>query len=243
MLEMLKNGRSGHIGGSFSCVDVLYVIYKKEILKGTGKLVYSKGHSELALYSVMEKLNILPRVDKSLKQLGSIFQGHPSKHWIKELSYSAGSLGQGLSYALGMALCNKNEYTYAILGDGELQEGQIWEAAISSVHLHVRNLIAIVDCNGYQLEGEAVVTGNSSKMLLAWKSIGWNCKIIDGHDYLSIETALSWAKKMSKLGPVAIFAETVKGKGVPFMENNVAYHGTSLPCEIIDEAIKAIQIQ
>lgn len=242
MFELMENGKSGHIGGSLSVIELLSVIFENYINSSKNRLVYSKGHCEVALYSLLLQKNLIEDSYRTgLKQFGSKLQGHPCSKHIKNIEYSAGSLGQGLSFATGLAICGKEENyrVYCILGDGELQEGQVWEAALYAPRLHLDNLYVVVDCNGYQLEGETLSTGDTESMRNAWKSIGWDAAIIEnGHDIASIER--SFLKAEEKRKPHILFAKTVKGHGVSFMENNTDYHGINLSVQEIEQAVSEL---
>lgn len=242
MFEFLKNGKSGHIGGSLSVIELLTATYYEKIKGQNNKLVYSKGHCEIALYSIFMEEKILDRkyIDQ-LKMFRSPMQGHPSNRWIDEVTYSSGSLGQGLSYAIGLAISGKRENydVYAVIGDGEMQEGQIWEAIMVAPSFKLDNLIVIVDCNKLQLEGETLFVSETRKMMENWKNFGWNTDIIeDGHDITQILKKLNVKKKANK--PTVLFASTIKGHGINYMELNSNYHGVNLTKEEIASAVKQI---
>lgn len=244
MFEMMKNGKSGHIGGSLSCIEMLAVLYNEFLQNTDNKFVFSKGHCEVALYSLLIKEKIIEKnCIKSFKCFGSILQGHPSTKWICKLDYSPGTLGQGLSFALGLALSNRSAFNvYAVLGDGELQEGQIWEAVIAASKFRVNNLFVLVDCNNMQLEGATYLTGNANEMANVWKGLGWNTFVIDnGNDIDQLLSILR--QRLENCNPSVYFIKTKKGNGISFMENNCDYHGTNISAMMIDRAIQELLIK
>lgn len=239
IIEMLAESKSGHPGGSLSVTDILTVLYFEEMnikveepkWEDRDRLVLSKGHAAPALYSALAERGYFPKEElKSLRKFKSMLQGHPDMKKTPGVDMSTGSLGQGLSAANGMALSgklDKKEYrVYTIIGDGELQEGQIWEAAMSTAHYKLDNLTAIVDFNGLQIDGSNEEVMNVSPVDKKFESFGWNVIVIDGHDIEAIKEALDKAKEV-KGRPTAIIAKTVKGKGVSFMENKADWHGTA----------------
>lgn len=239
IIEMLAESKSGHPGGSLSVTDILTVLYFDEMnikvedpkWEDRDRLILSKGHAAPALYSTLAERGYFPKEElKSLRKFKSILQGHPDMKKTPGVDMSTGSLGQGLSAANGMALSgrlDKKDYrVYTIIGDGELQEGQIWEAAMSTAHYKLDNLTAIVDFNGLQIDGSNEEVMNVSPVDKKFESFGWNVIVIDGHDIEAIKEALDKAKEV-KGRPTAIIAKTVKGKGVSFMENKADWHGTA----------------
>ena len=247
ILELLERGGSGHIGGSFSCLEILISLYYKIMNKGIpnftnkkrDRFILSKGHAELAMYVILQDLECFSRKEKDvLKAYNSKFQGHPNKEWIKEIEFSTGSLGQGISFALGQAICGREDGfdVYTLLGDGELQEGQVWEAIIAIPRLNINNLTIIIDYNKYQLEGETLTIKNIENLKQIFEAWGYYTKIINGHDYESIIRECSL--KLEK--PKVIIADTIKGKGVSFMENNNEYHGKQLSKKEISLAKKEL---
>lgn len=236
ILNVVNDAKSGHIGGSLSLVEILVVLYFSEMninhndpnWPERDRLVVSKGHASPAVYSVLAERGFFPPENlKSFRKIGSPFSGHVDIH-VPGVDMSTGSLGQGLSVAVGMALAGaaekKNYRVYAVLGDGELEEGQIWEAAMSAGHYHLDNLAAIVDYNGLQIDGPINKIMSSLPIDKKFEAFNWNVVSIDGHDYEQIESAFQAARAV-KGRPTAIVAKTIKGKGVSFMENNVAWHG------------------
>lgn len=237
IIEMVYNAKSGHPGGSLSIADILTVLYFHELnidennpkFENRDRLVLSKGHSSPALYSALAEKGFFPKEDlKSFRKIDSYLQGHPDMNKIPGVDMSSGSLGQGLSVANGMAigakLDGKDYRVYCILGDGEIEEGQIWEAAMTSSHYKLDNLCVIVDYNGLQIDGNIKDVMNSEPIDKKFEAFGFNVINIDGHNFEEIVNAFEYAKK-TKEKPTAIIAKTVKGKGVSFMENEVSWHG------------------
>lgn len=252
IIRMIEAAGSGHPGGSLSIIDVLAVLYTK-FLKHDPKrpdwadrdrVVLSKGHAAPALYTMMAYTGYFPVSQlMTLRKLGSPLQGHPDRIRLPGIEASTGSLGQGLSIAVGMALAgkmDKKDYrTYCILGDGELQEGQCWEAFMSAPKFKLDNLVAIIDQNNGQIDGpvnEVMDLEPLKEKLLAFK---WDVLTIDGHDLGQIEKAFAEAK-LVKGRPVAIVAKTIKGKGVSFMEHAIGWHGNAPKKEDADKAVLEI---
>lgn len=243
-LQMISAAKSGHPGGSLSCLDILTVLYFGEILKHDPKnpssperdyFVLSKGHASAALYAVLAERGFFPKEDlKTFRQIGSHLQGHPTPH-TPGVEVATGSLGQGLSFSVGLALGAPKQHVFALLGDGELQEGQVWEAAMSAAHYKLGNLTAIVDNNRLQIDGANNEVMTVEPITDKFKAFGWKVLEIDGHNLNEITVALTEAKQ-SENEPVAIIAHTVKGKGAPCAENNYNYHGVPLSAEEMQEA-------
>ena len=239
VIEAVAAAKSGHPGGSLSVADILTVLYFDKMninpqnpkWEDRDRLVLSKGHVAPALYAVLAERGYFPKEELvKLRKFGSMLQGHPDMKSTPGIDMSTGSLGQGLSAANGMALTakldNKDYKIYVILGDGEVQEGQIWEAAMSSAHYKLDNVIAILDFNGLQIDGSNEEVMNINPIDEKFAAFGWNVIKIDGHDLEAISNAVDKAKKI--LGkPSVIIAKTFKGKGVSFMENNADWHGTA----------------
>lgn len=236
-LEAVYNAKSGHPGGALSSADILACLYFSELNVNPqnpedvnrDRFVLSKGHSCPAYYSALALKGFFNRSElKSFRQLGTFLQGHPDMKGVKGVDMSTGSLGQGFSVACGMALAakldNKDYRTYALIGDGESQEGQIWEATTFAAHYHLDNLCLIVDNNGLQIDGKVKDVMNIMPYASKFKAFGWNVISIDGHDYEQILGAFDTARK-TKGKPTVILATTVKGKGVSFMENQAGWHG------------------
>ncbi|ABY92269.1 transketolase [Thermoanaerobacter brockii subsp. lactiethylicus] len=250
IINMLAEAGSGHPGGSLSCADILTLLYFDKMnvkpdnpkWEDRDRLVLSKGHAAPALYAVLAEKGFFPKEElKTLRKLGSILQGHPDMKSTPGLDMTTGSLGQGLSAANGMALAGKLDKkgyrVYVILGDGELQEGQIWEAAMTAAHYKLDNLTAILDFNGLQIDGPNREVKNIEPVNEKFNAFGWHVIEIDGHDFDQIDKAIEEAKA-TKGKPTLIIAHTIKGKGVSFMENQVGWHG-SAPNE--EQRQKAIQ--
>ncbi len=237
ILDMLYNAKSGHPGGSLSIVEILTVLYYKHLdlnLDENGnridKLILSKGHAAPALYAVLSDKGYIKKSElKKLRKSNSILEGHPSNK-IEGIDASSGSLGQGLSIASGFALANKIDkkkgYTYCILGDGEIQEGQIWEASMTINKYNLNNLIVFLDNNGLQIDGTIKEVKRLTDLDKKFKSFGFNVLKVDGHSLISLDRAIKKAKKSNKA--TIIIAKTVKGKGVSFMENNHKWHGKAM---------------
>lgn len=248
VLNMIYAAKAGHPGGSLSAVDMLTALYfhvmnirpEEPHWEERDRFVLSKGHACPALYAVLGRRGYFnPEVFSTLRKYNSILQGHPDMKKTPGIDMSSGSLGNGLSLGLGMALSaklhEKNYMTYVMLGDGELQEGIVWEAAMAAAHYDLPNLIAIVDCNGLQINGWVNDIMTIEPLADKWKSFGWKVLEINGHDMTDILTSLHIAGKMRH--PAVILMHTVKGKGVTFMEDNCKWHGCA-PDE--DELIEAI---
>lgn len=239
IIEMLATAGSGHPGGSLSMVEILTVLYfekmqiRPEMPKWADRdrFVLSKGHAAPGLYSILAERGYFDKKELlKLRKFGAMLQGHPDMKKIPGIDMSTGSLGQGLSVANGMALAaklDKKAYqVYALIGDGELQEGQIWEAAMSSAHYHLDNLTLCVDHNGLQIDGSNADVMNVEPISDKFKAFGWYVIDIDGHNILQIEAAFDLAKQI-KGKPTVIIAKTVKGRGISFMENQVGWHGSA----------------
>jgi transketolase len=245
IVDMIYNAKSGHPGGSLSVIDILAVLYHKEMnlnLDENGqridKCVLSKGHAAPALYATLASVGFIDKnILNTLRKYDSILEGHPSNK-IPGIDVSSGSLGQGLSIANGMALAkkidNKSGYVYAILGDGELEEGQVWEALMTTSKYNLNNIIIFIDYNGLQIDGsiEEVKKLNDIDRKIA--AFGLNTLKCNGNDTDELEETITIAKKSNK--PTCIIAKTIKGKGISFMENEASWHGKSLTDE---EYIKA----
>lgn len=251
IVAMLGAAGSGHTGGSLSVADLLTVLYFAELKHDPSnprwperdRLVLSKGHAAPALYSVLARCGYFPvKALSSLRKLGSILQGHPDMNKTPGVEASTGSLGQGLSIACGMAVgagrTSPAFRAYVVLGDGELDEGQVWEAAMSAAHYRLSNLCALVDRNGLQIDGPNQQVMNLEPLADKWLAFGWNVLHADGHDYASLLQALAQARAYTQ-GPSVILARTVKGKGVSFTENQVCWHGiapnSDQVCTALDE--------
>lgn len=237
IIEQVYGASSGHPGSSLSCVDILTVLYfnqmnidpKNPKMEDRDRLVLSKGHASPALYSILAQRGFFPEEElKEFRKLGSRLQGHPDVKKLPGIDMSAGSLGQGLSSSCGMALASKlNKYNnriYCILGDGELQEGQIWEAAMTAGHYKLDNLCVIVDNNNLQIDGKVEEVMSPYPIDEKFKSFGFKVFKADGHNIENLVEVLEETKNI-KEQPVVIIANTIKGKGVSFMENKAQWHG------------------
>jgi transketolase len=250
IIEMLCASGSGHPGGSLSMADIFSYLYFSGVLnidakdpakKDRDRVVLSKGHACPVLYATLAEKGYFDKSElKTLRKFGSILQGHPDMNKTPGVDMSTGSLGQGLSCAVGMALGAKLDKSgikvFAILGDGECDEGQIWEAAMAARHYRLDNLIAIVDLNGLQIDGFTKDVMDTTPMADKWKSFGWKTFEIDGHDLESIDETITKAISI-KDSPVCIVANTTKGKGVTFMEDVCDWHGNAPGEEEKDKAI------
>ncbi len=238
-ITAVYSAASGHPGGSLSIADLLAVLYFEEMnidpknpkKDDRDRLVLSKGHCSPALYGALAERGFIPKEDlTTFRQADSYLQGHPDMKHIPGVDMSTGSLGLGISDACGMALSGKiynNDYrVYAILGDGEIAEGQVWEAFMYASHYKLSNLCAFIDLNGLQIDGTTEEVMNSAPLDKKLDAFGWNVIVIDGHNFDEIKNALSEAKKVSDK-PTAVIMNTVKGKGVSFMENMVSWHGVA----------------
>lgn len=249
IVSMICEAKSGHPGGSLSIVDILTALYYGEMkidptkpkMEGRDRFVLSKGHAAPALYAALAERGYFPKEElMTLRKFGSYLQGHPDMKKVPGVEISTGSLGQGLSVANGMALNAKlfqEEYrVYVMMGDGELQEGQIWEAAMTAAHYKLDNLCAFVDVNNLQIDGSVDVVMGVEPLDKKWEAFGWNVISIDGHNFEEIFSALETAKTC-KGKPTLILAKTVKGKGVSFMENVCGFHGTAPTAEEREKAL------
>lgn len=253
IIESVAAAKSGHPGGSLSAADILSVLYFEEMninpaapdAPDRDRFVLSKGHAAPALYAVLAERGYFAKEKlRTLRKFGSILQGHPDMKHIPGVDMSTGSLGQGLSAANGMAIAGKLDKkayrVYVLCGDGELQEGQIWEAAMSAAHYKLDNLALFVDHNGLQIDGSNDEVMSLGNIAAKFRAFGWNALEINGHDYDEIRRALAEAKKCGGR-PTAIVAETVKGRGVSFMENQVGWHGKAPGREQAEAAIRELQ--
>ena len=239
IVTMIHGSKSGHPGGSLSAVEILTALYFDEMnidpqspkKEDRDRFVLSKGHAAPVLYATLAERGYFDKKELlSLRKVGAMLQGHPDLKGTRGVEISTGSLGQGFSVACGMAMASKLDNApwrvYALLGDGEVQEGLIWEAAMSAAHYKLDNMVAFLDYNGLQIDGEVEKVMNIGPIVDKFKSFGWNVIEIDGHDFDQIFAALDMAKETVGK-PTMIVAKTVKGKGVSFMENNAGWHGNA----------------
>ena len=253
-IKAIYKASSGHPGGSFSVTDILVALYfdemnidpKNPTMSGRDKLVLSKGHAVPALYAVLGERGYYD-VDEmiNLRQVDSPFQGHPNMNKVPGIEMSTGSLGQGFSAAVGMAIAGKMDsldaFVYTVTGDGELQEGIIWEAALSAASHKLDNFIAIVDWNNLQIDGVVDTVKRVAPIEEKFKSFGFNTVSCDGHSFESLLDAIDKAKANAGSGkPTAVIAKTVKGKGVSFMENQAGWHGKAPNDEQLAAALKEL---
>lgn len=252
ILNMIYKAKAGHPGGSLSAVEVVTALYfhvmnidpQQPDMEERDRFVLSKGHACPVLYAALARRGFydVKELD-TLRQYHSILQGHPDMNKVPGVDMTAGSLGNGLSVGVGMALSaqmkGQDYMTYVMLGDGECQEGMVWEAAMAANHHHLKNLVAIVDCNGVQINGWVNDVLRVEPFADKWRAFGWSVIEIDGHDMHQVLTALHDARTMR--APTVILARTVKGKGVSFMEDNSAWHGAAPNADQMAQAIKDIE--
>ena len=254
VLSMIHNAKSGHPGGSLSCIDILNVLYTKcmkhypegasnKDYNNRDRFILSKGHASAALYAILAHCGYFKEEElMTFRKFGSKLQGHPCCHKVNGVEISTGSLGQGLSIGCGMALglkLNKiDSKVFVYLGDGETEEGSVWEAAMNASHNKLDNLIAIIDRNNLQIDGSTESVKSVGDVNAKFKAFGWNTKEIDGHNIQEIYNAINEAKQTTK--PFAIIAKTIKGKGVSFMENQAGWHGKAPNDEQLQMALKEL---
>ena len=252
IIEEVFSAKSGHPGGSLSCTDIFTTLYFAEMKVDTknpkdpnrDRFVLSKGHCAPALYATLAVKGFFPEEDLfTFRKVDSYLEGHPNMTYVPGVDMSTGSLGQGISTAVGMALAgkiDKKDYrVYSILGDGEIEEGQVWEAAMAAAHYKLDNLTAFVDYNGLQIDGNITDVMNPEPIADKFAAFGWNVIAVDGHDHEQIKNAIETAKTV-KGKPTMVVCRCVKGKGVSFMENNYAWHGTAPNQEQRDQAISEL---
>jgi transketolase len=249
IVEMITHAKSGHPGGSLSAVEILVTLFfdvmrhdpKNPKWPDRDRFILSKGHAAPVLYSVFAECGYTPKDQlNTLRKLGSIYQGHPDVRFIPALEASTGSLGEGLSIGIGMGLAAKLDQrpsrTYVVLGDGEIQEGQIWEAAMFGGDKNVDNVVAIVDYNHIQLDGFVNDIMPLDPLADKWRANNWHAIDLDGHSIPALQAAFAEAAA-TKGKPTAIIAHTIKGKGVSFMENNPKFHGVAPTQEELQKAL------
>ena len=253
ILEEVFSASSGHPGGSMSIAEILTYLYFEEMKidpknpkwEDRDRFVLSKGHTAPGLYAALAERGFFPKEDlKTFRNINSYLQGHPDMKGVPGVDMSTGSLGLGISAACGMALSakhyNKNYRVYAVLGDGELGEGQVWEAAMFAGHYKLDNLCAFIDFNGLQIDGKITDVMNSTPIDEKFKAFNWNVIVIDGHDFDAIEKAVNDAKA-TKGKPTMIVAKCIKGKGVSFMENQAGWHGKAPNQAQYDQAVAELK--
>jgi transketolase len=253
IITMIGKAGSGHPGGSLSAVEIVTALYFRVLRhkpadpqwSDRDRFILSKGHAAPLLYAVLAECGYFPVEELlTLRQLDSRLQGHADRTVTPGVEMSAGGLGQGLSFAIGVALAgrlNAQDYrVYVLLGDGECDEGQIWEAAMAAAHFKTDNLVAVVDNNGLQLDGWNRDIMNLEPFPRKWAAFGWHVIEVNGHDFTQLIDAFEQAKQI-KGQPTVIIAHTVKGKGVSFMENNVDFHGKAPTAEQVKIALKELE--
>ncbi|MGE4273050.1 MAG: transketolase [Desulfitobacterium sp.] len=253
IITMLVPAKSGHPGGSLSAADILTVLYYHEMNVNPedpqwaerDRFVLAKGHAAPVLYAALAEKGYFPKEEMmGLRQTGRILQGHPDMKKVPGVDMSTGSLGQGLSAANGMALAGKLDKkafrVYVVLGDGEMAEGQVWEAAMAAAHYKLDNVTAILDYNGLQIDGTTDSVMSSDPLTDKWQAFGWHVLEVDGNDIEELLAALAEAKKV-KGKPTILIARTIKGKGVSFMENQVGWHGNAPNAEQAEQALKELR--
>ncbi len=252
IIEGVFNAKSGHPGGSLSCVDIVTYLYFNHMnidpqnpkAENRDRFVLSKGHAAPALYSVLALRGFFPAENlKTLRKSDSMLQGHPSMKYTPGVDMCTGSLGQGISTACGMALAaklgNKSYRVYTILGDGEIQEGQVWEAAMFASAKGLDNLVAVVDNNGLQIDGKISEVNSPYPIAEKFKAFGWNVIEVSAHSFDEIDAAFNAAAEF-KGKPSVIVANSVKGKGVSFMEDQVSWHGSAPNAEQYEQAMSEL---
>ncbi len=254
VLKMLHSSQSGHTGGSLSAMDVMAVLFFQRMRHNPSqpawedrdRFVLSKGHAAPALYACLAGSGYFPRDDlKTLRRLGSHLQGHPDMRKTPGVEVCTGSLGQGISQAVGLALAarlnSRDSRVYTLLGDGEMQEGQVWEAVMSAAHYKLGSLCAIVDQNGLQIDGAVENVMNVGPLGPKFLAFNWHVLEVDGHDIGAISRAFDEAEAETER-PTAIIARTVKGKGVPFFEHKASYHGVAPSDDELELALQALSL-
>ncbi|MCX8131275.1 MAG: transketolase [Clostridia bacterium] len=249
ILTEVHNAASGHPGGSLSCADILTVLYFAEMRvdpsnpkwEDRDRFVLSKGHCSPALYAVLAEKGFFPKEELArFRNIDSYLEGHPSMRYVPGVDMSTGSLGQGISAAVGMAIAgklDKKEYgVFAVLGDGEIQEGQVWEACMAAAHYKLNNLTAFLDYNQLQIDGKISEVMSPEPVADKFRAFGWNVINADGHDFEQLSSAIAQAREV-KDKPTMIIANTVKGKGVSYMENQAGWHGNAPNKEQYDQAM------
>jgi len=253
-LTMLSKAGSGHTGGSLSAMDIMVLLYYQRMNIDSkdpekvdrDKFILSKGHACPTLYAILADLGFFPREDLwTLRKLGSPLQGHAHRG-VPGVEISSGSLGQGLSIANGMALANRmnnlDAQVYCLMGDGETNEGQVWEAAMTAAHYKLANVCAIIDCNKLQIDGKCCEVMEPRDHAKKWESFGWHVIETDGHDFVTLKDAFDAAATVSDC-PQMILAHTIKGKGISFIENQVAWHGIAPKDEELEKALAELDEQ
>lgn len=254
IVAMICKAGSGHPGGSLSCADIMSALYFGGVMRHDpqnpddperDRFVLAKGHAAPALYATLAHAGYFPREElATLRQVGSRLQGHPDSNLLPGVEVSTGSLGQGLSIACGiacgLALEGRNAHVFTLLGDGECEEGQVWEAAMFAAKQSLDNLVAIVDSNSLQIDGDVNDVAGLGDVAAKFEAFGWKVLSVDGHDATLLVSTLEQARDMRAGAPVAIIAKTVKGKGVSFMEGQAGWHGKAPSAEQAVQALAEI---
>ncbi len=253
IVEMTAKARSGHPGGSLSATEIVTALYFNRLRHAPAnprwpdrdRFVLSKGHAAPLLYAALAEAGYFPIEELStLRKLGSRMQGHTDMNVTPGVEMSSGALGQGLSFGIGIALAagldSRDYRVYVLLGDGECNEGQVWEAAMAAAHFELDNMVAIIDRNCQQIDGWTYEVMDTEPMADKWRSFGWHVIEVDGHDLAQIIAALDEAETI-KGKPTAIIAHTIKGKGVSFMENNLDFHGKAPTPEQTEQALRELE--
>lgn len=251
-IEAVYSANSGHPGGSLSAADIITYLYMEEMnidpknpkTPDRDRFVLSKGHCSPALYAALAECGFIPKEDiKTFRHIDSYLQGHPDMKGVKGVDMSTGSLGQGISAACGMAECakldNKDYRVYVVMGDGESEEGQVWEAAMFAAHYKLDNLTVFLDFNGLQIDGDVRDVMNPTPLDKKFEAFNWNVLHIDAHNFEEIEAAVNDAKA-TKGKPTLILAKSIKGKGVSFMENKAEWHGAAPKKEQYEQAMEEL---
>ena len=253
VIEMIYHAGSGHPGGSLSAAEIVAALYwsvmrtdpARPAWEARDRLVLSKGHACPIVYAALAHKGFFPRAHLwTLRQLNSILQGHPDCRKTPGIDMTSGSLGQGLSVALGMALgitqAGRDAHVYCLLSDGETQEGMVWEAAMAAAHFRADNLTAIVDRNNLQVDGWLQEVMNVEPYGEKWRAFGWEVREIDGHDVVALLEAFTWARGIHGR-PAVLICRTVKGKGVSFMENVMEWHASPIGADLRDRAVRELE--
>ena len=255
IVAMIAEAGSGHPGGSLSCTDIMTALYFGGVLnydssnpqmESRDRFVMAKGHAAPALYATLAHAGYFPREElKTLRKLGSRLQGHPDMNLLPGVEVSTGSLGQGLSVCAGMCcglrLAKNDAHVFAILGDGETQEGQVWEAAMFAAHQKLDHLVAIVDHNHLQIDGNIESVCSPEDLCTKFAAFGWDVHTVNGHDMDALVALLDEVKADCNGKPHVIIAETIKGKGVSFMENQAGWHGSAPNAEQTAQALEELK--
>ena len=250
IVRMIAEAGSGHPGGSLSCADILSVLYFDTMKhdpsnpknEDRDRFILAKGHAAPALYAALAESGYFPKEElATLRKLGTRLQGHPDMNLLPGVEVSTGSLGQGLSIACGMAcgmkLAGHDNTVFTLLGDGECQEGQVWEAAMFAAHRNLDNLVAIIDRNGLQIDGKTSDVCDPGDLASKFTAFGWEAHEIDGHDVAALRDAFAKVKSACDGKPHVFIARTIKGKGVSFMEDQAGWHGKAPNAEELEQAL------